>query len=204
MSLKEIEKTTNAVYERQGARFDLERPKTLFEKKWLARFQDLLPENPHILDVGCGAAEPIAAYFIGQGISLTGVDFAESMLEISRTRFPDNRWIQMDMRSLALEERYDGVIGWHSFFHLTQEDQRRTLPRFVDHLNVDGVLLLTVGHVEGEVSGHVGGEPVYHASLSATEYTEILEASGARVLDFVPEDPDVDGSTILLAQKIRD
>jgi len=201
MPLKDIEQTTLGVYERQGARFDQERPKVLFEKKWLARFQALLPDNAHILDVGCGAGEPIAGYFIRQGIQLTGVDFAAAMLEISRSRFPDNRWVQMDMRKLALDERYDGLIAWHSFFHLTQEDQRLVLKLFADHLKPGGVMLLTVGHEAGEVIGHVGDESVYHASLSPEKYEAILKEKEMKVVEFVPEDPDVHGSTILLAQK---
>ncbi len=201
MSLREIEATTQAVYERQGARFDQERPKILFEKKWLSRFQARLPEDAHVLDVGCGAGEPIAEYFIKQGIALTGVDFANSMLEIAKARLPDNRWIQMDMRQLSLAESFDGIIAWHSFFHLTPEDQRLVLKLFADHLKPGGVLLLTVGHEAGEVGGHVGGEPVYHSSLSINDYTLLLKAEGVQVIEFVPEDPDVFGSSILLAQK---
>jgi hypothetical protein len=34
----------------------------LFEKTWLDRFRALLPPAAPILDIGCGSAEPMAAY----------------------------------------------------------------------------------------------------------------------------------------------
>ncbi len=202
MSLQKIEKTTQDVYERLGPRFDAERPKVLDEKKWLFRFQKLLPKGGSILDVGCGAADPIAAYFIQKGFALTGVDFSSSMLKLAKERFPENSWLQMDMRQLSLDCQFDGIIAWHSFFHLTQADQKVTLQHFADHLKVGGALLLTVGPEEGEVGGMVGGEPVYHSSLSPEGYKQELANYGIEILDFVPEDPDCNGSTLLLARKM--
>jgi len=64
-----------------------------------------------------------------------------------------------------------------------------------------GEMLLTVGDEAGEVIGHVGGESVYHASLLSEEYADILNELEIQVIEFVPQDLDVHGSTILLAQK---
>ncbi|MBE7635462.1 methyltransferase domain-containing protein [Sneathiella sp. P13V-1] len=202
MNLRDIEKTTQDVYERLGPRFDAERPKRLQERKWLSRFQELLPSGGAILDVGCGAADPIAAYFIEQGFALTGVDFSTSMLKLARERFPNNNWIEMDMRKLSMGQQFDGIIAWHSFFHLTQEDQKATIKHFADHLKLGGALLLTVGPEEGEVDGMVGGEPVYHSSLSPNGYRQELAKYGIDIVDFMPEDPECDGSTLLLAKKV--
>lgn len=192
---------TQAVYERNAARFDRERPKVFFEKKWMQRFQALLPAGGKILDVGCGAGEPIAAKFIENGYDLTGVDFSTPMLDIARSRFPNCHWHRMDMRELALGERFDGIIAWHSFFHLTQDEQRKTLRHFADHLVPGGALMLTVGHEAGEVTGHVGDDPVYHSSLSIDEYAEVLRRHDIDIVEFSPQDPDCDGTSILLARK---
>lgn len=192
---------TQGVYERQGARFDAERAKGLFERKWLQRFEALLPPSAEILDLGCGAGEPIAQYFIGQGHRLTGVDYATSMIELARARFPAQQWQVADMRQLDLGRRFDGLIGWHSFFHLTPNEQRQTLPRLAAHLKSGGVLLLTVGPQAGEVIGHVGGEAVYHSSLDPAEYQKILQGLGLEIVDFVAEDPECDYASVLLAKK---
>lgn len=105
------------------------------------------------------------------------------------------------MRSLALGRTFGGVIAWDSFFHLTRDEQRATLPRLADHVVRGGGLLFTCGHEEGEVTGTVEGEPVFHASLSPAEYAEILAREGLQVERFVAEDPDCDFHTVCLARR---
>ena len=192
---------TRNVYERHAARFDAERPKCLVERAWLSRFLSLLPDSARILDAGCGAGDPIAAHFIGQGHAVTGIDSAASAISIARSRFPDAEWQVMDMRALDLPGSFDGIVGWHSFFHLTPDEQPDTLRRFAEHLRPGGALLLTVGPAAGEVIGQICGEPVYHASLAPDDYGRILDSLGLHVVELVFEDPDCDLATVLLAQK---
>lgn len=189
------------VYERQAAAYDAARSRALFEARWLARFTAALPEGAHVLDVGCGAGEPIAAWFMAEGFRVTGVDFAPAMLEIARGRWPEGDWRQADMRALDLGETFDGLIAWNSFFHLTADEQRACLPRFGDHLKPGGVLMLTVGTGLGEVRGDVAGEEVYHASLSPAEYAVRLEDLGLRLTGFLAEDPETQHHSVLMARK---
>lgn len=192
---------TQDIYERQAARFDAERPKHLFERPWLERFLDLIEPGGRILDLGCGAGDPIAGYLRDRGFDVVGVDASEAMLAIARRRFPRGDWRSGDMRRLDLPESFDGILSWDAFFHLTPDEQRDVLPRLARHLNDGAALLLTVGPEAGEVTGRVGGELVYHASLSPAEYEERLWELGIEVADFVPDDPSCDGHTILLARK---
>lgn len=201
--LRELALKTQDVYERKGARFDAERSKTLFERQWLDRLLEVLPSNPRVLDAGCGAGDPIARYLIEKGCCLTGIDFSRSLIEIATARFPQAQWHIVDMCSFCLPDRFDGILAWHSFFHLTPDDQLSTLARFGQHLTSGGALMFTAGHIAGEVIGHVGGEEVYHSSLSPKQYETVLNRLGLRVLDFVPEDPSCGGATVLLAQKRR-
>ena len=192
---------TQDVYERLGPRFDAERHKHLVEGDWLRRFESLLPGNADILDLGCGAGEPVAKYLIANGHNLTGIDYSSSMIRLVRQRFPAHDWREGDMRALDLDRQFDGILSWHAFFHLTPDEQRLALVSFADHLRPTGALMLTVGTAEGEVVGHVGGEAVYHSSLSPDEYREILTGRDVRIVDFVFEDPECDMASVLLAQK---
>ncbi len=199
--LKHIAARTQDIYERNAARFDAERSKRLIERTWLDRFCSLLPHGGRILDLGCGSGDPIARYLVAQGHDVTGVDFSEPMLEIARARLPQARWICADMRALALGETFDGIIGWHSFFHLTADEQRRALARMAKHLGPGGALMLTVGPDAGEVTGHVGDDIVYHASLSPSAYESLLAEEGIEIVAFAVEDADCGGATVLLAQR---
>ena len=198
--LSELAAKTQEIYERNAARFDAERPKSLHERGWIERFLEAQTPDGRVLDLGCGAGDPIASFIAGRGFRVTGIDAAPAMLAIARRKAPAGDWRLADMRTLDLPERFGGIIGWDSFFHLTQDEQRAVLPRLVRHLTEPGVLLLTVGPDRGEVDGRVGDDRVYHASLSPDEYRSILEAVGLRIVDFVAEDPTSDFRTVLLAR----
>jgi len=192
---------TRAVYEEHGPAFDRQRPKNLHEKKWLDRFIELLPGNARVLEVGCGAGEPLIPYFLSKGLKVEGLDFAESMLGIARARFPDTIFHLADMCTMQLGKSFDGIIAWNSYFHLIREDQQAALRRFAAHLKPGGILMLTVGPEDGEVVGHVNGIEVYHASLSPRAYHAHLARLEVEVIDFVAEDPDCDLQTVLIGRK---
>ena len=199
--LSSLARLTQQIYERNALRFDAERHKVLIERGWIDRFLSHLPDRGRVLDLGCGAAEPIAAYVISRGFRLTGVDASMEMLRLARIRFPQGDWRLADMRDLELPQAFDGIVGWDSFFHLTPAEQRQVLPVLAAHLRPNGALMLTVGPQEGEVVGRVGDDRVYHASLSPAEYRAILSGLDIEIVDFVPEDPDCGFHSILLARR---
>ena len=173
---------------------------SLFEKPWLDRFRARLPPAAPILDLGCGSAEPMAGYLIGFGHPVTGVDSSPAMIDACRKRFPEQEWIVADMRHLALQRRFSGILAWDSFFHLCHDDQRRMFPLFRAHALPNAALMFTSGPADGEAIGRFGGEPLYHASLDPAEYRSLLDRNGFRVVSHVVEDPDCGGHTIWLAQ----
>lgn len=190
-----------ATYDRQAQTFDAMRGRGLFEEGWLKRFAEMLPPGARVLDLGCGAGEPIAQWLIAQGFRVTGMDFAQNMLEIARTRWPEGDWRLGDMRTFKTEEKWQGILGWNSFFHLTPTEQRRCLPRLADALAPGGALMLTVGSSEGAVAGTVGTEQVYHASLSLAQYVALLEANGLHLRAFVAQDKTCNDHSVLLAHR---
>ncbi len=192
--------TTQTVYERNARRFDTERAKGLHERVWLDRFLSLLPPEGNVLDLGCGSGDPVARYMTAQGFDVVGVDASTAMLDIARERFPSGDWRLADMRTLSLPETFDGIIGWNSFFHLRQDEQRAVLPKLAAHLRPGGALMLTVGPQAGEVAGTVGDDPVYHSSLAPDEYRQVLAGLGIGIVRFTFEDPECHQQSVLLAQ----
>ncbi|WP_102110389.1 class I SAM-dependent DNA methyltransferase [Oceaniglobus roseus] len=191
-----------ALYRAEAARWMAARGQALIERDWLRRFRALLPATaPEVLDLGCGSGRPMAAHLIGAGCRMTGVDAAASLLEAARRDFPAQRWIEADMRRLPDLGLFDGVLAWHSLFHLTPEDQRAMFPVFARLARPGAALMFTSGTEAGEAIGAFAGRPLYHASLDTAEYRALLEAEGFEVLRHVASDPDCGGATVWLARR---
>jgi 2-polyprenyl-3-methyl-5-hydroxy-6-metoxy-1,4-benzoquinol methylase len=189
------------LYEKLAAEFDRERGRSLFERGYLLEVTSRLEPNAQVLDLGCGGGEPIARFFVEQGFHVTGVDAAPSLLELCRERFPQMTWIEHDMRTLDLGQRFDAILAWNSFFHLRKDDQRAMFAIFEKHAAPSSLLLFTSGPEESEAIGSLCGQELYHASLDTAEYERLLGEHGFEVLIHRVEDPDCNGHTVWLAQR---
>lgn len=189
------------LYQRHAEAFYQQRSRTLFEQRWLDKLLAAMGATGKMLDLGCGNGQPIADYFIQQGCALTGVDGAPAMLTRARARFPEQRWLHHDMRTLNLAETFDGLIAWDSFFHLTQDDQRRMFSVFARHSHPGSALMFTSGTDHGIAMGEFEGEPLFHASLAPDEYRLLLAEHGFAVLEMKIEDPECGGHTVWLAKR---
>jgi SAM-dependent methyltransferase len=187
------------LYERRARDYDRDRGRSLQERAWLDRFLEGVPPDGVVLDLGCGMGEPIAAYVLGTGRAVIGVDSSPSLLALARARFPRSEWLEADMRALALGRRVDGILAWDSFFHLPPDDQRQMFGVFAAHAASGARLMFTSGPSAGESIGSFHGEPLYHASLDQDEYRSLLASHGFAVDAFVQEDPACGNHTIWLA-----
>lgn len=173
-----------------------------FEQPWLDRFRALMPDRPSVLDLGCGSGKPIASYLIAQGATITGIDASGPLLDFARAQYaPPHTWIEADMRELNLAQTFDGLIAWHSFFHLSPDDQRAMFAIFSRHVRPGGALMFTSGHEAEEVIGEWQGEALYHGSLSPNEYRSRLDTAGFDLRAHILDDPACGNATIWLAQK---
>ncbi|RPJ46184.1 MAG: class I SAM-dependent methyltransferase [Betaproteobacteria bacterium] len=194
---------TRPVYEAVARQFDRDRSKSLMEKFYLDRVLALLGGGKKILDLGCGSAEPIAKFFIDAGRGITGVDAATAMIALCRERYPEQTWIEGDMRALDLGRRFNAIIAWDSFFHLPAAGQRAMFPVFARHAAPGAPLLFTSGPRAGVAMGEIYGHALHHASLDTAEYGQLLAAHGFEVLLHRVEDPDCGRHTVWLAQARR-
>lgn len=170
------------------------------ERGWLERFCGLLEAGAAVLDLGCGAGAPMAAYLAEQGCRITGIDTSPAMIGLFRERLPEHQALVADMRTLSLQRRFQGLLAWDSFFHLDHAAQRSMFAVFRAHAAPRAALMFTSGPAHGEAIGVLHGEPLYHASLAPDEYRQLLDAHGFDVFDMKAEDPDCGSRTVWLAR----
>jgi len=187
-------------YEREAARWARERNRTLWEEPALQATVAGRAPGLAVLDLGCGAGEPIAAWYAARGDRVTGVDGAAAMITEFCARLPGAEAILADMRGLSLHRRFDVIVSFNALFHLSPADQRAMFPVFAAHAAPGARLLFTSGPAAGEAIGRVGDSPVYHASLSPEDYRRLLAGAGFDVLWFRPEDATLKGHSVWLAE----
>lgn len=193
-------KNVYKVYDKIGSWFAENRAADLVEKAYLNDILEHLTAGAKVLDLGCGDGKPILEYFIKHGINVLGVDASTQMIELAKANFPTTGFLLKDMRELDLEEKFDAIIAWHSFFHLPAGDQPDMFAIFKRHLKPDGILLFTSGTERGEIWSMNGGENLFHASLATAEYQTLLLENEFKVLRHKINDPDCGCANVWMAQ----
>jgi trans-aconitate methyltransferase len=190
-------------YERHARAWDADRRENAWnDKPWHERFIATLPKRATVLDLGCGGGAPVALHLASRGLRITGIDTSPSLITLCRERMPDQEWIIADMRTLSLGRRFDGILAWDSFFHLTPRDQRRMFDVFVRHGAPGAILMFNAGPSHGEVVGSYRGDPLYHASLAPAEYEAALRRIGFEIVAHVAEDRNAGGRTAWIARSV--
>ncbi len=114
-----------------------------------------------VLEIACGTGR-VAARLAKNGARVTGMDLSPEMLDIARQKtrdLPNARWVEGNMLSFELDERFGLVIiPGHSFlFMLTPADQVACLECIRRHLLPGGVLVVHLDHQDLDWLGEIGG-----------------------------------------------
>jgi trans-aconitate methyltransferase len=189
-------------YERHALAWDSDRRAAAWiDKCWIDRFIGLLAPAAAVLDLGCGGGEPVASSMVAHGLQVTGVDSSPTLISLCRSRMPNQQWVNADMRSVSLGKRFDGVLAWDSFFHLKPGDQRAMFAIFAAHAMSGAILMFNAGPAHGESIGSYRGDPLYHASLDAAEYADLLDEAGFKLIEHSINDPAKGGRIVWIAQR---
>ena len=190
------------IYKKHARAWTELRGNFLYEKTWLDHFLSFIPQHSEILDLGCGSGKPIADYLIQHDHKIIGVDSSDVMIEMAQQNFPEQHWLQADMRTVELDQKFNAILAWDSFFHLTPNDQLQMFSQFTRFAQQGTALMFSSGPSHGEAIGDLFGDALYHASLAPEEYTALLNDHGFQVIKMVAEDVECTGHTVWLVQKL--
>lgn len=201
-----LSETVIDLYRRHAAQWDATRRGSGWnDQVWIDAFAKELTGGGSVLDLGCGGGEPVARFLVDHGLHVTGVDSSPQMIALARNRLPEQEWIVADMRRLALDRRFDGILAWDSYFHLAHEAQRSMFAVFDAHAGDNAVLMFNTGPEHGEATSTFTfkDEQLYHASLAPAEYRALLDRSGFEVVRHVANDVRSGGRTAWLCRRKR-
>lgn len=153
------------------------------EQKYLDLFIQHVQPRANILDVGCGSGHPIATYLTAHKFSMTGIDASKELLKIAKKNCPEMKLIHGDMRTIKLQNQYDGIIEWWSLFHVPKNDHELMIKRFANWLKIGGILEFTTGDHEYQTSSNdMLNHLLWFYSEQPTSYEKYLKRNGFEIL----------------------
>jgi len=106
---------------------------------WVLREMKLKSERQlKIIDLGCGAGWITSA--LSEYGDVTGVDLS---INVAEKLYPTVKFIQANVVSLSLKDKFDIVVSSEVIEHLFQEDQSVFVRNACDLLKKKGILILT-------------------------------------------------------------
>jgi cyclopropane fatty-acyl-phospholipid synthase-like methyltransferase len=138
-----------------------------------------------LLDLGCGAGEPMARLFIQHGWQVTGVDFSPAMLKLAEGLVPQMHRIRADMREVELPAAsFDAATLIYSLFHVPRADHPALFAKLFAWLRPGGRLLFTyatkeyTGQDEFEGYKEFLGRQLFYSHTTPLKVRAQLEAAG--------------------------
>lgn len=151
----------------------------------IADFASRLPATGHLLDLGCGAGEPVAQAFIDRGWSVTGVDFSAKMLELAARYVPAMKRIHGDMRDVHFDAgAFDAVCAVYSLFHVPAALHPDLFGRVRTWLRPGGAFLFTyatrayTGHERFDGTREFLGQALFYSHVTPDEVRQQLADAG--------------------------
>ncbi|MEU6315151.1 class I SAM-dependent methyltransferase [Streptomyces sp. NPDC047014] len=177
-------KTAEEVFDALGERYEEvfgQVPGQLAALDWLT---ERLPAGARVLDVGSGTGRPTAEALARAGCSVTGIDVSASMVALARTRVPQARFEQADVRTYTPERAgFDAVCAFFPLLVMDQPEVGDALDRMASWIAPGGYFVMAT--VPGDISGvdiEWMGHQVTVSSLSTEAHLARMEERGLEVL----------------------
>ncbi|KTG26380.1 class I SAM-dependent methyltransferase [Haloferax profundi] len=155
----------------------------------LSEFVADLPDDPVVLDVGCGdGARTLANLPAGN----VGLDFSRRGLDLARSTVPDAQLVMADMLQIPLrDESVDAITAYHAVFHVPRESHPAVYREFARVLKPGGSVLMTLpgGRFETVRRGWMGGEMFFSSPGRSQTLRQLREAGFDQLETRMADDP---------------
>nr|WP_295934607.1 class I SAM-dependent methyltransferase [uncultured Dyadobacter sp.] len=141
-----------------------------------------LPLNATVLDVGCGAGDPISKALVDEGLTVYGIDASPSMVQTFKQNFPNIPVAcEAAQDSSFFNRQFDAIISWGLIFLLPVEIQEVVIRKMANALYAGGKLLFTAPSQKMKWEDAI--TEIESTSLGAERYKELLIASGLSLIE---------------------
>jgi cyclopropane fatty-acyl-phospholipid synthase-like methyltransferase len=164
--------------------------------RYLDLLLELLPESADVLELGCGAGEPVTRR-LAERHRVMAVDVSAAQLELAAQNAPGAQLILADMADVSFAPgSFDAVASFYALTHVPRERHADLIARIVSWLRPRGLVVLTMGSSDnpGAIDPDWLGTPMYFSHFDAPTNRALVQRSGVRlvsaeVVDEAERDP---------------
>lgn len=175
---------TRETYNKIASNYEKEYGNDLSDAPYIDSFLSQVEGN-YILDMGCGPGT-LSKYIANKGYNVDAIDYSEEMLKIAREKINNVNFIQMDMRNVEMNKKYNGIMLAYSLFHISKDEVKNVLPKYYDLLEDNGVMLIILQEGSGEdyVSENLGtGLKKFINYYSFEEIEKVLNDNNFEIIE---------------------
>lgn len=181
--MDEQRSTVRSGYDAMAATYDAERGGDPAANEGLVALRESLPDQPRVLDLGCGAGEGPLQFLPDE--HAVGLDFSGEQLRLARERV-DADLVTGEMTALPFRvDSFDAVTAFYSVIHLPVESHGDCYAEVAGVLRPGGEFLLSIGDDwAGENDDWLdAGERMAWSFPPLSRTEELLGEAGFRVVD---------------------
>jgi SAM-dependent methyltransferase len=184
-------------YDRMGGRYLASHRPGGARDRYLERLLALLTAAGDVLELGCGAGEPVTRR-LAERHRVTAVDISAEQLRLAAERAPGARLLQASMLDAAFEAgSFDAVAAFYAITHVPRRQHADLLSRIAGWLRPGGVLLISMGASDdpGTVEDDWLGVPMYFSHFDAVTNQGLVQRAGFELIEAeVVEEAGPDGA----------
>jgi SAM-dependent methyltransferase len=153
--------------------------------RYLERLLNLLSEASDVLELGCGAGEPVTRR-LAERHRVTAVDISAEQLRLAAERAPGARFLRASMLDVAFESStFDAVAAFYAITHVPRQQHADLLGRIAAWLRPGGVLLISMGASDdpGTVEQGWLGVPMYFSHFDAVTNQGLVQRAGFELVE---------------------
>jgi ubiquinone/menaquinone biosynthesis C-methylase UbiE len=151
----------------------------------LKKVMKYLPKDSRILDLGCGAGEPVAKILANSGYKVTGIDFAAGMVKLAKKQVPKAKFIKMDMTKLKFKDNsFDAAVSFYAIIHVPREKHAKIYKQLHKILKSGGILFVNCSGPdswEGFEKNYLG-VPMFWSFYAPKKTRGIIKKAGFKIL----------------------
>lgn len=128
--------------------FENEQDDEEIEERYNSRLINMLDEylldQSKILELGSGTGADLVK--LSKHYQVTGSDISPAFVEDIKEKYPEIEMILLDVRKMNIKGSYDCIYSNKVLSHLTKEELELSLTKQAEHLNDDGMILMTLNY----------------------------------------------------------